>query len=101
MAGISSRPVRGLRFLSGPRLYIGVSLAILVAAGSWLLAGLTGCGASIALSPSPPVPESTVSPVAGSPIQHIVVIMQENRSFDNLFNGFPGADTAQSGMSGG
>jgi phospholipase C len=32
-------------------------------------------------------------------IQHVVVIMQENRSFDNLFNGFPGADTAQSGMS--
>ena len=27
--------------------------------------------------------------------------MQENRSFDNLFNGFPGADTAQSGLSGG
>jgi phospholipase C len=24
--------------------------------------------------------------------------MQENRSFDNLFNGFPGADTVQSGM---
>lgn len=30
-------------------------------------------------------------------IQHVVVIMQENRSFDNLFHGFPGADTAQSG----
>ena len=26
--------------------------------------------------------------------------MQENRSFDNLFNGFPGADTVQSGMNG-
>ena len=34
-----------------------------------------------------------------SPIKHIVVIMQENRTFDNLFNGFPGADSAQSGMS--
>ena len=32
------------------------------------------------------------------PIQHVVVIMQENRSFDHLFNGFPGADTAQFGM---
>jgi phospholipase C len=31
-------------------------------------------------------------------IQHVVVIMMENRSFDNLFSGFPGADTAQSGM---
>ncbi|MGA8533971.1 MAG: alkaline phosphatase family protein [Candidatus Tumulicola sp.] len=32
-----------------------------------------------------------------TPIQHVVVIMQENRSFDNLFHGFPGADTATSG----
>jgi phospholipase C len=31
-------------------------------------------------------------------INHVVVIMQENRTFDNLFNGFPGADSAQSGM---
>jgi phospholipase C len=30
-------------------------------------------------------------------IKHVVVIIQENRSFDNLFNGFPGADSAQSG----
>ncbi|MGA3080357.1 MAG: alkaline phosphatase family protein [Terracidiphilus sp.] len=34
------------------------------------------------------------------PIEHVVVIMQENRSFDNFFYGFPGADSAQSGMSG-
>lgn len=39
--------------------------------------------------------------LSATPIQHIVVIMQENRSFDNLFNGFPGADTVQSGMMGG
>jgi len=84
----------------GPRLCIGVSIAIFAAASSWLLAGLVGCGASIVVSPSPPVPVSTVSPIAGSPIQHIVVIMQENRSFDNLFNGYPGADTVQGGMRG-
>jgi len=36
--------------------------------------------------------------VAATPIQHIVVIMQENRSFDHLFHGFPGADTVDSGM---
>jgi phospholipase C len=28
----------------------------------------------------------------GSPIQHVVMIVQENRSFDNLFAGFPGAN---------
>ena len=27
-------------------------------------------------------------------IQHIVIIMQENQSFDHLFNGYPGANTA-------
>jgi phospholipase C len=30
-------------------------------------------------------------------IQHIVVVIQENRSFDNLFQGFPGADTQSYG----
>ncbi len=69
-------------------------------AGSAGLVAVTGCNANLVFAPSPPVPESTVSPISGSPIQHIVVIMQENRSFDNLFNGFPGADTAQSGMNG-
>ncbi|HXW76671.1 MAG TPA: alkaline phosphatase family protein [Candidatus Eremiobacteraceae bacterium] len=32
-----------------------------------------------------------------SPITHVIIIIQENRSFDNMFNGFPGADSAQSG----
>jgi phospholipase C len=43
----------------------------------------------------------TVGPASSSPIQHVIVIIQENRSFDNLFNGFPGADSVQSGMSNG
>jgi hypothetical protein len=34
---------------------------------------------------------------APSPIRHVVLIVQENRSFDNLFHGFPGADTADYG----
>jgi phospholipase C len=32
------------------------------------------------------------------PIQHVVIIMQENRSFDNLFAGYPGADAPMSGV---
>jgi phospholipase C len=32
------------------------------------------------------------------PITHVVVIVQENRSLDNLFNGFPKAHTVQVGM---
>ena len=30
--------------------------------------------------------------------QHVIVIVQENRTVDNLFNGFPGADTVTSGV---
>lgn len=34
-----------------------------------------------------------------SRIKHVVIIIQENRSVDNLFNGFPGADTVRVGRS--
>ena len=34
-----------------------------------------------------------------SRIKHIVVVIQENRSVDNLFHGLPGADTADYGVS--
>jgi phospholipase C len=34
-------------------------------------------------------------------IQHIVIIIQENRSFNDLFMGFPGANTKMSGRAGG
>src|ERR1700733_4801511 len=32
-------------------------------------------------------------PKASGKIKHVVIIVQENRSFDNLFHAFPGADT--------
>jgi phospholipase C len=32
-------------------------------------------------------------PSLGSPIRHVVIIVQENRSFDDLWQGYPGADT--------
>jgi phospholipase C len=34
---------------------------------------------------------------SGGKIDHVVVIFQENRSFDNLFQGYPGADTQSYG----
>ena len=55
-------------------------------------------------SPAPtdtpsPTPTATTYPTPTPPaITHVIVIIQENRTFDNLFNGFPGADTAQSGL---
>src|SRR5260370_832653 len=51
-------------------------------------------GAGTGLSATPPVTPPTPTPaiVAGiHKIQHVVVIMQENRSFDQYFGTFPGA----------
>ncbi|HYM96220.1 MAG TPA: alkaline phosphatase family protein, partial [Candidatus Sulfotelmatobacter sp.] len=55
-----------------------------------------GCLAACA-NPSAGVPTASPSPGGGNlggihKIQHVVVIMQENRSFDQYFGTFPGAD---------
>ena len=50
-----------------------------------------GCSGSIGSTPAP-------VPSAPQSIQHIVILVQENRSFDNLFMGFPGANTATQGL---
>ncbi len=58
----------------------------------------TGC--SLQSSPTTPSQTTTLQELAGTgagKIDHIVWIVQENRSFDNLFYGFPGADTATTG----
>jgi phospholipase C len=58
----------------------------------------TGCTGSV--GGGNPMPHDPVAlPVSTSKkIQHIVIIIQENRSFDNLFAKFPGADGATQGM---
>jgi phospholipase C len=48
--------------------------------------------APIARAPLPPVSSAQARPYAGSPIQHVVILVQENRSFDDLFATYPGAD---------
>jgi phospholipase C len=55
-----------------------------------LLFTLTACGREI-VTPS----NAVVAPpdAAVSPIKHVVFIIQENRSFNNLFLGYPGATT--------
>lgn len=63
-----------------------------------LLVAGAACGARDAAGPgAPAIPQVAVAPHAATPIRHVVVIVQENRSFDNLFRGFPGADTVNSG----
>ncbi len=71
------------------------------AAGAVLLFVLAGCGGGGGTTSSGPpvIPGPSSAPkTAQTAIKHIVVIVQENRSFDNLFQGFPGADTVSSGL---
>ncbi len=63
-------------------------------AGLFLPLALSSCGNAPALQPAIPSAQ-TNSP--GGYIKHVVIIVQENRSFDNLFAKFPGADGAASG----
>src|SRR5579884_715466 len=67
---------------------------------------LAGCAGASHGSSLPAVFTRTPAHTAGAlqragtvnPIQHVVIIVQENRSFDNLFNGFQGADTVRTGV---
>ncbi|HTA40171.1 MAG TPA: alkaline phosphatase family protein [Candidatus Acidoferrales bacterium] len=58
---------------------------------------LTNCsGSTQSGGPTGALPAAAM-PAAGQPvgnyIKHLVIIVQENRSFDNVFYGFPGEDT--------
>jgi phospholipase C len=68
--------------------------------GALLVAALAVAGCSS--QPTPPtLPINSLHraarPSPGSPIAHVVFIIQENRSFNNLFMGYPGATTQKYG----
>src|SRR5215469_6557065 len=50
------------------------------------------------IDPPSPAPTDSPSPIPQGFIKHVVIIVQENRSFNNLFHGYPGAYTVNSGM---
>lgn len=60
-----------------------------------------GCASAVSVSPQSTRGALREAQGDTAPLQkyikHVVIIVQENRSFDNLFSGFPGADTAQIG----
>ena len=67
---------------------------------SALLAALltTSCsGGGGSSSGTPPLARPTPTSAPGMKIQHVVLIIQENRSFDNFFATFPGADGTTTG----
>jgi phospholipase C len=71
--------------------------------GPLALAAMLGGCSSIASSPSQHVEGGAIPEVSArvekpaTPIRHVVIIIQENRTVDNLFNGYPNADTQNYG----
>jgi phospholipase C len=54
---------------------------------------LVGCATHSSFSPAPRHDSALIRPATTPHFQHIVLIIQENRSVDQIFNGMPGADT--------
>lgn len=63
-----------------------------VAAASLLAIGVLMAGASAATVSPPAAGHRACSPLPCGPIKHIIIMVRENHSFDNLFGRFPGAD---------
>src|SRR5215469_9993123 len=67
-----------------------------------LAATLAGCGGGGGGGSVPGLPNGSSTPTPaptphGQKIAHVVIVVQENRSFDNLFATYPGADGARYG----
>ncbi len=73
---------------------MGVTRRFLALATALTVTMLAGCGGGTASIPAPVGP----TPTPGPQIQHVVVIMQENRTFDGVFQGYPGANTQSYGF---
>ena len=72
------------------------AVAIAVAAALCACGSNNGATAFPAL-PGVAAPSDGARGEASSKIRHVVIVVQENRSFNNLFYGFPGAKTAKFG----
>lgn len=60
-------------------------------------AAFAASACSSTISAPAPVPSSSGNPPP-SPIQHVVILLQENRSFNTMFMGYPGAETSTTGQ---
>ncbi len=92
-----------MRKLSGRRSALNFGAALALAA-LCVAAACSGGGGSSSAAPPPvyrtpgPPPGETPPPgIVRKYVKRVVIIVQENRSFDNLFHGFPGARTARYG----
>ncbi|HZY98176.1 MAG TPA: alkaline phosphatase family protein, partial [Candidatus Baltobacteraceae bacterium] len=65
-----------------------------------LCLAVPGCGAqppAVPVLPNRSVP-GVLARGPGGYIKHVIIAVQENRSFDNVFDGFPGANTTSFGV---
>lgn len=63
---------------------------------------LAGCAGNHASEAEPPIngaaSQTMIRHNLVSPIQHVIIVVQENRTVDNLFQGLPGATTQSWGL---
>ena len=63
---------------------------------------LAACGGSSSSVPTPAATQGIPGPapvsVSGGKIQHVLILVQENRTVDDLFQGLPNADTSPTGL---
>jgi phospholipase C len=93
MTGASRRPVRRLRK------YAAIAAATVAGAGLAVGATVAGANAATTSASSAAAPASATSsvvyaPRTATPIKHLVVIFQENVSFDHYFGTYPNATNA-------
>jgi phospholipase C len=69
----------------------------LLAAVLWTLSACSG-GSFVGGAPNAAAGVAHGLGRAVSPIQHVIIIVQENRTPDNLFQGLPGADISKTGL---
>jgi len=87
---VKAEPLRGLT---------AAARALAVAIASTMVA-CSGQTASSGLSSAPAIPVAALQHrgETTTPIKHVIIIFQENRSFDNIFAGFSGADAPTFGF---
>ncbi len=95
LSGITTTPASPFPVVAGANQQMTITVAGSVANGSYPLV-LTGTSGSLTHTADLAL---TVGSVTFSErFQHVVVIVQENRTPDNLFHGLPNADIANTGM---
>ena len=75
-------------------------VVVLFPAATLAMAGLGGDGQetgsrAVARSPAPASPNGRAGPEGNFKLDHLIFIVQENRSFDHYFGTYPGADGLQ------